>query len=276
MIPCFYINLQNATNRNTLMLNSLTNLNIQNYRIDAINSSSLSHSNKTNKNALESGFIDNMHFKINQNIKYKPRPKEIAIILSHIKTLNSIIDNNIDIAVVLEDDISLQYITNWNDTINDIINNAPKDWKIIKLHTSMHNEITNNISLYHKNILFTPLNKHSLSSAGCYIIKLSTAKEIINKYKKNNIYTFPNDNEFCVCECIIFSCDNIYLYTKPIICVNENNINSSGCLNPLDLNSNKVIHKFWNPNYKFIIKKYITHNLPSRKILSLKQKILNK
>jgi hypothetical protein len=89
------------------------------------------------------------------------------------------------------------------------------------------------------------LSDSAINSAGCYIIKKATAQEILNKYLINNIYTFPNKNEYCVCECIIFSLNNIYMYTVPFICTQDNNVTCAGNFNQADENTNKIIHKYW-------------------------------
>jgi GR25 family glycosyltransferase involved in LPS biosynthesis len=238
-LPTLYINLKRSRIRNQNMIFSLETINSKFYRIEAIDSLDI------NKKDVFEGMIDNYQYYVKRNIIVKPREKEIAIILSHIKALNFICDNKIDIAVIMEDDISFQYVYNWNEQINSIISNAPKDWKIIKLHTSSPKDVEHNISLINKNIYFTNLSDSAINSAGCYIIKKATAQEILNKYLINNIYTFPNKNEYCVCECIIFSLNNIYMYTVPFICTQDNNVTCAGNFNQADENTNKIIHKYW-------------------------------
>ena len=203
-IPVLYINLDRSEQRNLKMVESLNKLNVNHIRVQGIDSHNL------NKNALKEGEYQGFKYVIRQNLNFKPREKEIAIILSHIKALNKIIENNFDIAIVMEDDLSFQYVDDWNKQISNIITNAPKDWKILKLHTSTPQEVENNIALL-KNIYYVPMSAKAIQSAGCYIIKRSTVVEILEKYRKDGIYTFPHGNEFCVCECIIFSVQ-IFIY----------------------------------------------------------------
>ena len=264
MFPIFYINLDRSVERNNEIINTLTSKNIVNYRVSGIDLQNI------DKNALYDGVIDDIKYHVKNTQKCFGK-KEIAIILSHIKCLKKIVESEYDICVVCEDDTSFEYIDNWNETIDDIIKHAPKNWKILKLHTSIDTAIKNNIVQYNKKINYLPLYKEALSSAGCYIIKKSSAIELLNKYVIDNIYTFPKSDEYVVCECIIFSLDNIYIYTKPIICVRDNNSASKGGYNILDIKSNIVIHNFWNPEKKlFAVKPCI-----KQKILSIKDKIKN-
>jgi GR25 family glycosyltransferase involved in LPS biosynthesis len=238
-IPILYINLDRSIIRNNKMIDKLSNLNVIYERISGVDAQNIS------KNALIEGEYDDMKYHIKKNIKLKPGAKEIAIILSHIKALNKIIEKDFDIAVIIEDDLSFQYINNWNFMINNIINNAPSDWKILKLHTSAQLELNKNINLFEKGTEYIPLEKSAIHSAGCYIIKKEAAKELINKYKINDTFIFPHNDEYVVCECVIFSINNIYMYTGPYICVDDSNVTCSGGKNVSDLQTNKIIHSYW-------------------------------
>ena len=67
----------------------------------------------------------------------------------------------------------------------------------------------------------------------------------MKKYKKYDRFVFPHDDEFCVAESILFSILGVYMYTKPIICTNDNNITCSGNYNFYDIASNNIINCFW-------------------------------
>jgi GR25 family glycosyltransferase involved in LPS biosynthesis len=242
-IPILYVNLDRSENRNIRMVEELNKLNVKYYRIQGVDSKNI------NKNALKEGECQGFKYFIKSNLSFIPRSKEIAIILSHLQGLNEIVKNNFEIAVVMEDDISFQYINNnnynWNEKISEIVKSAPTNWKIIKMHTSAPKEIETNINLCKRGINYIPLTTHALQSAGCYIIKKETAIEILEKYNLNGIYTFPHKDEYCVCECIIFSVSNVYMYTVPYICAIDNNVTCAGNHNPADLKSNLVIHSYW-------------------------------
>jgi GR25 family glycosyltransferase involved in LPS biosynthesis len=244
-IPILYINLDRSIDRNEKMVTQLNNFNVQYERISGIDAANIEKNALKNNNGEKCGVCDGIKYYIKKDIIFNPQQKHIAIILSHMKALKKIIENNFEIAIIMEDDLSFQYISNLNQLINDIILNAPSNWKIIKMHTSMGPEIIKNNNLADKGILYTPLVYNSIHSAGCYIIKKTAAIELLNKYNINETYTFPNKNEHCVCECIIFSISDIYMYTIPYICAFDNNITCNGGRNPADTQSNNIIHSYW-------------------------------
>jgi len=245
-----YINLDRSDVRNNNFITSMNKHNIEIgkkcHRISAIDARDIK--SKT------SGSCDNFNYIIKNKLLFTPRTKEISIILSHIKALNFMIDNNIDLAIIMEDDISFEYISNLDKFINSVLTVAPENWSSIKFHTSSDSSLLHNISLSKNNISFVPVDKSSMQGAVCYAIKKQTAIEIIDKYfnKNTNIYTFPHNNEFCTSECIVFLTGNVYIYTTPYICVYDNNVTCAGNVNISDEKTNSIIHDFWN-NKKILL-----------------------
>jgi len=240
-VPIMYINLDRSTDRNLHMIESLTFLKTDFYRIQGIDMNSMPRKD------YQTGSCQDMKYHIKPMMQCRPRQKEIAIMLSHLKAINAVIKNDFDNAIIMEDDMSFQYVDGWNETINKIINDAPNGWNIIKLHLSDKNGITKNIELCKKNIMYKKLDNcmEDLQSAGCYIINKKAAKLLIEKYLIDDTYTFPKDNEYCVCECVVFSISPVYIYTLPLLCALEKNITCSGTVNPADAQSNTIIHNYW-------------------------------
>lgn len=262
-IPSYYINLDRSPERNTNISESLKNLNTTYYRVSGIDMDNIT------RNDFNGGIIQNMQYAIKKNKVYNPKGKEIAIILSHFKALQEIIKNDNDIAIILEDDMSFQYVTDWNKQIDEIILKAPSNWNIIKLHSSLVQRIEKNILLCKDNIFYDKLNNTQLQSAGCYIIKKSAAKLLVSRYYIDNIYNFPYENEYCVCECIIFSIPDVYMYTLPLLCSVNNNVTCAGNYNLADIQSNKLIHSYWN-NANNIVTTNNNNNKKTIKVMSIK------
>ena len=61
----------------------------------------------------------------------------IGCLLSHIKAINEINKKKYQYSIVMEDDIDLKYLNNYNNDLQKIINNAPINWEILKLHNSI-------------------------------------------------------------------------------------------------------------------------------------------
>ena len=60
--------------------------------------------------------------------------KEYACLLSHLDTINKFDKSKYEIALILEDDCTLELKKYWTKSIKDIINNAPKNWEVIMLN----------------------------------------------------------------------------------------------------------------------------------------------
>ena len=105
---------------------------------------------------------------------------EYACLLSHLDTIREFSESNYDIALILEDDMTLEYKSKWKTTIENIIQNAPKDWEIIQLCYIIKDKIPNET--------YT-LNKENFHSTGAYIIHKNAVKKFMkdifieNKYK---------------------------------------------------------------------------------------------
>jgi len=239
MIPVYYINLDRSVERNQDITDSLNKLGVDYHRISGIDAKNISR--KAASNNLNDGMIQDMKYKVKHDARFSPREKEIAIILSHLKALTQAKEQ--EISIIMEDDMCFQYVRDWHQQIKNIIEEAPQDWSIIKLHSSSRLVIENNISLWEKGVKYNKLA--DLNSAGCYIIKKNMALQILSKYCIDGTYTFPHDNELCVCEHIIFNMPNTYIYTLPFICSVKNNVTCCGNYNILDSQSNKAIEEFW-------------------------------
>jgi len=121
-----WINLDKSTKRRINMENILSNFDIINKRIDAIDGGIIEN-------------ISNKYFKCQEENEYpKFSNKEYAILATHLKAIDEYC--NIDeysikygIALICEDDLSLDFYKYWKKDIKSIIEEAPDDWEIILL-----------------------------------------------------------------------------------------------------------------------------------------------
>lgn len=104
----FVINLEKDKDRLDYMANSLSQFNFKNWeRIDAVYGKYLPDLEKYGK-------ILN--------------PSQIGCYLSHLKTYQKIVDQNLDYGVILEDDVTL---TEWFPKLEEILQSVPKDFDVI-------------------------------------------------------------------------------------------------------------------------------------------------
>ena len=109
----------------------------------------------------------------------------LGCLLSHIKAIFTAFENNDNIAMILEDDISLITYNHWSYKLDKIIKKAPLDWRIINLYHFCKKE---------KNIKFILNNEETCGSTVCYIINKKGIDEIINSvFKENTIIIEKND-----------------------------------------------------------------------------------
>jgi GR25 family glycosyltransferase involved in LPS biosynthesis len=237
-LQIFYINLDRSIERHIIMQKSL--MRKTKYTFNRVQGIDM----KTIENKF-AGTCQNMNYKIKQRLTFYPREKEIAIMLSHLKMLQNVIDSGCDYALCLEDDVSFQYMQNFDDELIKIINSAPTNWNIIKLHSLTPKSIIKNLELYNKNILFNKIDTECIQSAACYLIKRDAVKLLLQRYYIDNTFIFPYEKEYCVAECILFNIPNVYVYTLPIICILSHNITCAGNYNVIELQSNRLIHEYW-------------------------------
>ena len=109
---------------------------------------------------------------------------EYACLLSHLNTIKRFSTTDKKIALILEDDMTLEYKQYWNKSIDTIIKNAPDGWDIIQLCYIIKSyiprgEYTKNAKLFH--------------STGAYIINQKGAQKLMSKICNQNKYDLNID-----------------------------------------------------------------------------------
>jgi hypothetical protein len=181
-----WINLERSENRRNNMEELLKNINIPNFRINAIDGKNV-----------------NVRDIINIEFQRELSNYEIACTLSHLKAVNYLKDLEGEYFMICEDDILLDTILLFNNDLNDIIRKSPKfDVLLInKIWTYKFDQIYPEWNDYWKNDL-------QIAGAGCYIISRSGINKLINdaEYIDDNNFIFNTNKKFDV--------SDIYLYSK--------------------------------------------------------------
>jgi len=149
---------------------------------------------------------------------------EYGCTLSHLEAIKQFYYNTINqtvqitnnpCALILEDDVCLDFKSYWKKTLNEIIEEAPQDWEIIQLtYIILGQEPT---TMYEK---WT--TQKNLCSTAAYIINFETASKIINKLYKNGKWVLPN-NQNHQSDILIYSLGKTYTYKDcPFIYRTEN------------------------------------------------------
>lgn len=177
----YWINLDRSINRRIFMeqmFNDPVFVNTPKYRFSAVDG-------KT-QNVFE--IVDkNYNFPSRTNVEY-------ACLLSHLEVIRNFYNSEEEIALVLEDDICLDFKRYWKKTLKEIMDEAPSDWEIIQLCYFGYRCSALPMKLYDDETI--------LYSTGAYIINRKGAKKIADSFINNKYVLNP----------IIDISADIYLY----------------------------------------------------------------
>jgi len=187
----YWINLDRSIDRRKKMESYLKNFKIKQKRIQATDALLIEN------DKLYSQFINYGEFN---------RTKiEYAVLHSHLKTIDEFVNSPYQMALIFEDDLSLEYVPLWDKKLSEIINKAPKDWDIIMLCY---------IFKYQLNDMYTFNTSGKISSCLSYVINKNSAKKLINQIKKDNKYIL-HKNKIHTADDYIYSLLKTYAYKYP-------------------------------------------------------------
>jgi len=178
----YWINLEKASERRINMENLFIINNIKNKRIDAIQGGPLE------------------------------KDKAIACTSSHLKAIKTFYESDDEIGIICEDDLTFEYQKYWRNSLNTVIQEAPKDWEIIQLAVITPFYLQNQ-SLFSYKKSYIPYQLRT-SCTLIYVINRKGANKIIKNNKqpsdwaedfiynqcktyiyKYPMFTYPDDND---------------------------------------------------------------------------------
>jgi GR25 family glycosyltransferase involved in LPS biosynthesis len=104
---------------------------------------------------------------------------EYACLLSHLEVIREFNDSEYDVALVLEDDITMELAKYWKKTMREIIQDAPKDWEIIQLYYNVNEK-----GFLKDDYTINDMKDGTVS----YLINKRGSSKIINQTFKNDKY----------------------------------------------------------------------------------------
>jgi len=197
----YYINLESSNIRNNNMIKILNEYNISYERYEGLDGKKY--------NNIKNNYYENKYI-VNDNSN-----SEYAVLYSHLSLIDKLQYEEGEYFLIFEDDLCLDFNQYWDKSIQEIINNAPKDHEIIMIgYFTLNLNFTNC-----PNVNYRLWNNDW--SALSYIIKKSSIHKI-NKYKnKNNKYKLFDDIN--VADNYIFRLFKTYVYKYPLFTINNNN-----------------------------------------------------
>lgn len=256
-LPVYCINLESSVKRRNIMIEQFKKYNINYKLVNAIDGNNITNFRK--------GCVQNISYK-NTGIFTKSyiegtqgsENRLMACYFSHIKAIKEAYDDNTEIALIMEDDISFKFIDKWRYKISDIINNAPKNWTVLKLHTSN----LKGINILNNTCSEWVLWDTNFMSACFYVINRKGMKRIVEYYIQDNIYQLNSINNLCA-DFLIYMIDNedsTYVYNGYLV-INNNNfeiidstINKASWRKELECQGIYATEKYFRENYIYINK----------------------
>jgi GR25 family glycosyltransferase involved in LPS biosynthesis len=202
----YWINLDRATERRSHMKKVLSDR-----RLDAIP--------KIRFSAFDSKKIDlNDYFNMKKDIlsvNFRVTKNEYACLLSHLETIRAFADSDYSTALILEDDIIFHKKTN---TIQHVIDNAPKDWDIIRLSSA-----TTPLNKKYRSFTVKCNQLHCTADWGTqsYLIHKKAAKRLLDLLY-NKKYTLNNDT-YHVADYLLYDTLKTYTFKSPFFYNRKNN-----------------------------------------------------
>ena len=188
----YWINLERSTDRKKNMTEMFSKYDVKNVRISG----------------YDGKIIDSY-----KDIEYvtERTDYEMGCTFSHLKAIKCAYENDEGIAIIMEDDVLMDYYDKWKYKINEIVNIAPNNWEIIKLHCVYSKHIKKLLKRSSKS-LFSPWEQRS-TGTGCYIINKIGMKKLIDKFWKNKKWII--EQSMAVSEYIIYPNVKTYDYVFP-------------------------------------------------------------
>lgn len=201
----FWINLERNTDRKASMENKFNRCKIQNTRIVA---------------------YDGYHDELEQYCDFDTRnynylPGQLGCTLSHLKAIMAFFKKtNLNHCIIMEDDISFDFVPFWNKSIPDIIKSAPLNWDIIQLSYTI-----DKISRLNKKTFYIPWKIDHYGTVA-YLINKKGALKILTKLLRNHKFYFGDDHKYITADYILYSIVKTYTYKLPYFTynINESNI----------------------------------------------------
>jgi len=169
--------------------------------------------------------IELVFSKLNIPLPKKQTNIEYACLLSHLETIRTFHESKNKVALIFEDDTTLEFKKYWTKTVNQIMENAPKEWDIILL-SYIYKDKTN--KFYNWDTSTDDYdNATNYYSGISYLINKKGSSKIMKTYQ-NGIYTLDKDT-IHVADSHIYQLTNSYAYKYPMFIyatVNNSTIHS--------------------------------------------------
>jgi GR25 family glycosyltransferase involved in LPS biosynthesis len=131
--------------------------------------------------------------------------------MSHIKAMQMGLESGDDYFVIMEDDIYMPFLIDYENMIKDM----PKDTEILQMLILYGPTVLKLSELYQKTKIKHIKWKYLLPSTGMYIITREGAQKIVDLFYKDGKYDFRNSPYQIVADVLLYETAKTYATTLP-------------------------------------------------------------
>lgn len=204
-IPMLYINMDKNPDRREFMEQQFKKYNLKAERVRGVNGSLL---NSIYAGITEDGYNFTNHYS-------KMTKGEVGCTLAHLKAIKIAHDRGYKLVLILEDDCCFDLIPLWDRSLEDVMEQAPKDWEILQLYGFK--------CLFDPRGLYIPNDKNNHCwSAVAYILNTSGMDKVMQVYDREtktfNLGGYGEENQRAgIADGLIYDKANTYVYTIPML-----------------------------------------------------------
>jgi GR25 family glycosyltransferase involved in LPS biosynthesis len=175
---------------------------------------------------------------------------EYACLLSHLESIRTFNESPYNVALIFEDDATLEFKKYWKKSVREIIDNAPPNWDIILL-TYIYglNKLNSNKTSWNNYPMYDKVFDGNYSSSLSYVINKNGSKKILTDYK-NNIYHLSAKYSN-VADVYLYNLTNSYVYKYPYFIYKTDN---NSTIHPDHISYHDASKKKIENNYQNMIK----------------------
>jgi len=176
----------------------------------------------------------------------KQSDTEYACLLSHLETIRIFNDSSNNVALIFEDDVTLEFKEYWKKSVKEIMDKAPSDWEIIMLSYIYNLD---------KNFLFSDWQKsdkeydtninNKYYSTIAYLINKKGSKKLMSMYSVDNKFLLKpgmiHAADFLIYESLI---TYVYKYPMFIYKTENDSLIHEDHLNIHVKSKNKIVENF--------------------------------
>jgi GR25 family glycosyltransferase involved in LPS biosynthesis len=230
-IPVYYINMDKSKDRNEWMIEQLSKNVERYYRVSGVNGYEIKNK--------EHDTVDGVEFY--NDFKELTIP-EIGCTLSHLKAIQTAYENGENIAIIMEDDVYVDMTNLIDDSVEELVKNAPEELEILQLVHLGSN--LNKSSKIFKQYTFHPHTRGNYESCtSSYLINRKGMENILKRLGRNPYYLDINTSDSGVSDCIIYDNATTFIVEPSILTPIHTQIDLERSLNILKIYKKPIVIK---------------------------------